>query len=208
MTDNLNHPIRGALRNAFDRGIFIVDPIALFGSGLTSWYIPRYNHDGPALALNATMLVLIYLAGILLFIGVLIGLHRAPFYSISQYQLLLRTRTYSYGTAAILASCYFIRVLYVPRSYTLLFMTLASLHVWVGHRTMLMNRRSLARWDMGNLYVLVVANGNDSAVEREVGNEWLSELGYELGGLIATGSVSRNVPSVIPPSIRSRWILP
>ena len=72
--------MRRAWRYAFNQGIFVVDALTIWGGGITSWYILQYYYDGPVLSLNATMLLLIYFTSILLLMGVLIGLYRAPFY--------------------------------------------------------------------------------------------------------------------------------
>ena len=188
MNRNTHHPIRRAWRYAFDRGIFFIDALTIFGGGLTSWYILRYSYDGPVLSLNATMLLLLYFTGILLMTGILIGLYRAPFYRNARYQLLLLTKTYSYGAVIILASFYFFRVLFVPRSYTLLFMILAPFYVWIGRRLMLMVQRALARRGMGNLNVLMVSSDQNEGANGDVAFDWLAELGYDLRGFVSTGN--------------------
>ena len=188
MSSNTNHPIRRAWRYAFDRGIIFVDAVTIFGGGLTTWYILRNNYNGPVLSLNSTLPLLIYFTGILLLIGVLIGLYRAPFYRNARYQLILLAKTYSYGAIAIIAAFYFFRVLFVPRSYTLLFMIVAPFHVWIGRSVMLMAQRSLVKWGMGHLNVLMVSDDHNGAIERDVGYEWLAELGYDLRGFVSIGN--------------------
>ena len=192
MNSNTHHPIRRAWRYAFDRGIFVIDALSIFAGGLTSWYILRYNYNGPVLSLSATMLILVYFTGILLLIGILIGLYRAPFYRNARYQLLLLTKTYSYGAVTILTSFYFFRVLFVPRSYTLLFMMLAPFYVWIGRRLMLMVQRTLARRGMGNLNVLMVSNDQSGAAENNLGFDWLADLGYDLRGFVTIGHGNGN----------------
>ena len=188
MTRSTNHPIRRAWRYAFDRGIIFVDAIAIFGNGLTTWYLLRYNYDGPVLSLNSTLPLLFSFTGILLLTGVLIGLYRAPFYRNARYQLLLLANSFSYGAIVILAAFYFFRVLFVPRSYTLLFMAVLPTHVWIGRKLMLTVQHSLAKWGMGTLNVLMVSNSSGGPVKGDMDYSWLEELGYDLRGFVATGN--------------------
>ena len=124
--------------------------------------------------------------GILMLMGTLLGLYRAPFYRNARYQFLLAFKSYIYSIMVILGFFYVFRVSSVPRSFTLLFLGVAPVYVIAGRQLMLGLQRILAKRGMGDRKVILVNNGYNGVRNGETGYEWLSELGYDLRGIVTT----------------------
>lgn len=129
-----------------------------------------------------------------MFMGTLLGLYRAPFYRNARYQSLLAFKSYIYGIVIILASFYVFRVSSVPRSFTLLFLLVAPVYVIAGRRLMLGLQSILTKRGMGDRKVILVNNGHNGARNGETGYEWLSELGYDLRGIVTTNGANGDTP--------------
>ena len=122
--------------------------------------------------------------------GTLLGLYRAPFYRNARYQSLLAFKSYIYSIVVILGFFYVFRVSSVPRSFTLLFLVVVPVYVVAGRRVMLALQRILAKRGMGDRKVILVNNGHNGARNGETGYAWLSELGYDLRGIVTTNGAN------------------
>jgi exopolysaccharide biosynthesis polyprenyl glycosylphosphotransferase len=182
--------VRRNWRSIFAFLTYMADSTAIFGCGISVWYLLFNYYTGPVLTLGEALPLIAVIWVLLSFFALVIGLYRQAYPANSSPQFLMAGKTYVYGIPFILALFYLLQLVHIPRSYLMLYLFLLPLHFLLGRGILSIVNLILQELGLGIYNILVVLHGKISkSLPSQLAN--VHALGYNLIGLVSQAETGR-----------------
>ncbi|MFB0515965.1 MAG: sugar transferase [Candidatus Neomarinimicrobiota bacterium] len=169
---------------------YLIDSLAIFTCGTTTWYLLSRFYPGPVTKPTAALLLVISFWAILSFFALVIGLYRQLYPLNSSSHYLLAAKSYVYAVAFILISFYFLHLVNIPRSFILLCLVLIPIHFIIGRGLLTLLHQVFQHIGLGIHNVLLLLDGKTTdSIPRQLIR--LPSLGYNIRGLLVNSKESR-----------------
>jgi exopolysaccharide biosynthesis polyprenyl glycosylphosphotransferase len=184
MQKRKNSFFRRNWRSIFAFVTYITDSAAIFGCGISVWYLLFNYYSGPVLTFGEAVPLIALIWVMLSFFALVIGLYRQSYPANSSPQFLMAAKTYVYGIPFILTIFYLLHMVHIPRSYLILYLFLLPLHFLLGRGILSIVNSILQELGLGIYNVLVVLHGKiSSSLPAQLAN--VHTLGYNVIGLVS-----------------------
>lgn len=172
----------------------IVDLAAIGLSGMVAYQLRTLFPGLPSYSVVYFFWFTASFSLLLLFVGTLTGLYRAPFHTQLRHQYFLAAKSYVIGAMVILSGLYLLQIMDFPRRFTAFFFVVLPIFFLLGRSLVQQFSRAMQRRGYG-IHNVVIAGHFDGQAEMFRRFHRFPELGYHIEGIVIKEGRRHNLTS-------------